>query len=124
MGDRANVLVIDGESRVYLYTHWAGTELPGVVRDALARRLRWSDGPYLTRMIFGQMVGPNGGVMGETGYGISSVVGDGDNRVVVVDVDNQSVKIRISDMDVLSMTFDDFVNPINVPQWYDEEDAS
>jgi len=124
MGDRANVLVIDGESRVYLYTHWAGTELPGVVRDALARRLRWSDGPYLTRMIFGQMVGPNGGVMGETGYGISSVVGDGDNRVVVVDVDNQSVKIRISDMDVLSMTFDDFVNPLNVPQWYDEEDAS
>ena len=124
MGDRANVLVTDGESRVYLYTHWAGTELPGVVRDALARRERWNDGPYLTRIIFGQMVG-TADVMGETGYGISSVVGDGDNRIIVVDVDNQSVKIRISDMDVLSMTFDDFVNPINVPSWYDEEeDAS
>lgn len=41
MGDRANAYVHAGEEAgVYLYTHWSGTELPGVVRDALASP-RW-----------------------------------------------------------------------------------
>jgi len=85
MGDRANVLVKDGDSKVYLYTHWDGTDLPNTVKAALVRGVsRWDDGPYLARIIFCEMV--NGVEMETVGYGISSVVGDGAGRVIELDV--------------------------------------
>jgi len=54
MGDRANVYIReDNDHGVYLYTHWGGYELPEVVRRALARgESRWSDAPYLARIVF------------------------------------------------------------------------
>ena len=79
MGDRANVLVKDDKSKVYLYTHWSGEELPTTLQIALKRKQRWDDSYYLTRIIFCAMV--KGNEDGETGFGISSVVGDGDNRI-------------------------------------------
>lgn len=89
MGDRANVLIKDHGSSVYLYTHWSGTELPQTVAKALARNERWDDGQYLARIIFCEMV--KGQESEPTGYGISSVCGDGDDRIVTVDVDTQYV---------------------------------
>jgi len=91
MGDRANVCVTsdEWESKVFLYSHWAGTELPEVTRQALARRQRWGDPAYLARIIFCAMV--RGDEEAETGYGISSVVGDGDDRILTVDCDTQEV---------------------------------
>lgn len=89
MGDRANVKVVDGDSTVFLYTHWSGTELPGILKTALARKVRWDDGAYLTRIIFQEMVGDD---TGESGYGISSTVGDGEDRVLIVDVGTQTVE--------------------------------
>ena len=88
MGDRANVKVVDGDSTVYLYTHWAGTELPETLARALGRQARWDDGQYLARIIFQEMLGDDDGALG---YGISSTVVDGDDRVLVVDVDKQVV---------------------------------
>lgn len=90
MGDRANVKVIDGKSAVFLYSHWGGSELPATLQTALKRRKRWDDGQYLARIIFDAMVGEHQG--GETGFGISSVVGDGDGRILEVDVDLQEVR--------------------------------
>jgi hypothetical protein len=90
MGDRANVLVKDGKSKVYLYTHWAGTELPATLQTALKRQWRWDDGYYLCRIIFCQMV--KGHEDDETGFGISSIVGDGADRIVTVDVPKQRVE--------------------------------
>ncbi len=92
MGDRANVYVHDGdEPGVYLYTHWAGTELPMTVRTALHRGdSRWTDAPYLARIIFCQMID---GTEGLTGYGISAAVGDGDDRIVDVDCETQTVTV-------------------------------
>jgi len=89
MGDRANVK-IRGFGDVYLYTHWCGSELPGTLQRALARRQRWEDASYLARVVFCEMVGEDGWC-GELGYGISSTVGDGDDRVLTVDVDDQMV---------------------------------
>lgn len=91
MGDRANVLVKenDADSGVYLYTHWGGHDLPFTLAAALGRRLRWDDAPYLTRIIFCEMV--KGNEQGETGFGISSFCGDGKDRVLVVNVDTQRV---------------------------------
>ena len=57
MGDRGNIIVKDGNSEVYLYTHWTGSDLPDVLRSALKRgKSRWNDGPYLARIIFCEIV--------------------------------------------------------------------
>jgi hypothetical protein len=57
MGDRANVYVHDGvEPGVYLYTHWHGSDLPEVVKVALAKQWRWKDSAYLGRVIFCEMI--------------------------------------------------------------------
>jgi len=88
MGDRANIKVC-GAGDVYLYTHWAGTELPEVLKSALTRGVdRWDDPQYLARVIFCKMVGTDDSI---TGYGISSKCGDGDDRVLTVDVNTQMV---------------------------------
>jgi hypothetical protein len=93
MGDRANVQVKDGESNVFLYTHWSGSELPKTLKTALIRgKERWTDGQYLARIIFCEMVRDD--IDDMTGYGISSVVGDGGDRIIVVNVDEQTIKIN------------------------------
>jgi hypothetical protein len=95
MGDRANVYVHEGdEPGVYLYTHSSGSGLPTVVASAIRRgRTRWDDMPYLARIIFDEMIGPDEHGR-ETGYGISAVVTDGDNRIVDVDTSTGILTLR------------------------------
>jgi hypothetical protein len=122
MGDRANILVKadDKDNGVYLYSHWSGSRLPKILGAALGRRLRWNDTPYLTRIIFDQMVGENQG--GEIGFGISSFPGDGMSRVLIVNCEKNSVKE--ANMDSPSYphihhewTFDEFLES---PQEWDK----
>lgn len=98
MGDRANIVVVnrrpvtrsDGKPlMVYLYSHWGGSELPEVLRLALARRLRWDDDQYLARIIFDQMVGDQHGE--EANFGISAALMDNSYPVLVVDCQTQTV---------------------------------
>lgn len=90
MGDRGNVAVRDFGKDVFFYTHWAGTELPKTVGDALARSEdRWDDGPYLARIIFEEMIKDDIG--SNTGYGISTVEMDPEHPLIVVDVERQTV---------------------------------
>jgi hypothetical protein len=90
MGDRGNIIVKDGESTVYLYTHWSGSSLPETVKAALKRgHDRWNDGQYLARILFCEMV--RGDEMSSTGFGISSVIGDGGTDITV-NVDDQTVR--------------------------------
>lgn len=90
MGDRANIQVKnDNDQSVYLYTHWDGSELPETLQVALAKRWRWDDEAYLARIIFCEMV--KEGVLDETGFGIASYVGDGEDRVLVVDTQARTV---------------------------------
>lgn len=102
MGDRASVIVKTGDSKVYLYTHWTGTELPETLRKALARRLRWDDDAYLTRIIFCQMV--KGNEESELGFGISGTPTE--DSFIVVDVDNQRVGVLGGN----SFTFEQYAN--------------
>lgn len=93
MGTRGNVKVIFGRSKVYLYQHYDADDLPDKVQEALYRVKqsgRLSDGQYLGRMIFSEMIKDD--VMGSTGYGLSSNLHDGDDRVLTVDVDNQTIQ--------------------------------
>lgn len=70
MGDRRNIVVeFDSNVSVALYSHWTGEELDQVLANALDRaRERWSDAPYLTRVIFSDMV--KDALGSTTGYGI------------------------------------------------------
>lgn len=76
MGDRANI-VVDGQytDPVFLYTHWCGYAVPGILQAALKRgRGRWGDTSYLTRIIFCDLIGDN--TEGLTGFGISTRITD------------------------------------------------
>jgi hypothetical protein len=87
MGERGNI-EIDG---VWLYTHWTGHKLKAILKSALIRgKGRWVDTPYLTRIIFCEMV--KGDEMGLTGFGISSKLTDNNYPVLVVDVPKQEVR--------------------------------
>ena len=108
MGDRANVQVKTNGKSVFLYTHWKGEELPKIVQHSLLRKQRWDDAQYLARIIFCEMIGPNE-LGGETGYGISAEVGDGDNRIVIVDTDEQKVRWHKK-----AASFDEFVRMTDV----------
>lgn len=89
MGNRAN-LAIQGDDptdRVYLYLHWAGTELPELARvalDTIPARNRWHDAPYLTRIMADQFSRRCDGPGCEHGMGISTRVCDDNHGAVLV----------------------------------------
>jgi hypothetical protein len=89
MGDRGNIFFVDrreGDALegIYMYTHWSGAALPLTVREALERgRGRWGDSQYLARIVFCELVGE--AVREETGYGLSTRIGDNEHSVVRID---------------------------------------
>lgn len=89
MGDRAQVLITeDGQTGVFLYTHWDGNQLPTTLAHALRRgESRWDDAPYLARVIFTDMV--RGQLDELTGFGISNT--DTDGFTITVNVAVQTV---------------------------------
>ena|SRR3990167_9978785 len=91
MGDRGNIIVSDGASTVYLYSHWTGSELPEILQRSLAKNWRWRDGSYLARIIFCEMV--KGNELTETGFGISSKHGDHNHPCLEVAIDEQEVRL-------------------------------
>ena len=99
MGNRANIAIKqpvmsqEGEPVfIYLYTHWNGAVLPQILQSALKRGMsRWGDAPYLTRIIFSEMVKDD--VMGETGAGISTYITDNSHAIIVVDIEREIIQI-------------------------------
>lgn len=93
MGDRGNIAVqFDGKKtkRVWFYTHWSGSELDQTIAAALERgKSRWTDGSYLARIIFCELV--KGNEMDTTGFGISLNAGDNEHAFRVVDLKSQTV---------------------------------
>lgn len=94
MGDRGNIVVRGQRGDVWLYTHWHGTEMKTVLQTALARKQRWDNAPYLTRIIFSEMIKDE--VESEYGYGISHYMLDNEHGILVVDVPNQKV-VRVEE---------------------------
>lgn len=104
MGDRCNIVVayastegktldqVVAAQAVCFYGHWSGSEMPTSVQHALAKRWRWDDDSYLTRIIFDEFVGKrNFGE--ETGFGISTQLGDNEHPVLVVDTTRNWVSL-------------------------------
>ena len=92
MGDRSNVVIYtNGRSNppVCLYSHWGGDMLATVGAALKRGRDRWSDGEYLARIVFCEMVGND--TRSTTGYGIGTACnGDLNNPVLVLDPDAQT----------------------------------
>lgn len=94
MGDRANI-IMQGETDtfpypVYFYSHWKGRDIYTDLQKALEKsKSRWGDPAYLARIIFCQLVA--GDALGLTGYGISTVMGDGGTELWV-NTDDKLVK--------------------------------
>lgn len=131
MGDRANVAVKvrhgakvnEPGACVVFYTHWRGTEVPdSVARGLLQGKKRWSDPPYLARIIFDWI---ENGDDGETGFSIDTDVGDNEHHLLVVDpqekkvlmYSRQSARESVLNTDtptvpVKEWTFDEFVKMV------------
>ena len=94
MGDRANVVIQTGntlDDSVWIYTHWHGHDLPGMVATALASgaaRGRWGDPPYLCRILIDRIIPDH---EGSTGWGISHGMGDNSYNILVVNIPSQKV---------------------------------
>jgi len=91
IGDRNNIKVTfrnGGGGSVYLYSHWGGSGLEDIVRDAVATSGRVEDESYFTRILFCKILGDDlRDWRGETGFGISTYPPDQDvsNKMVHVD---------------------------------------
>lgn len=90
MGDRANVVIVedrrygaDPHEAVFLYTHGWGYSLPEIVRQALIRgESRWTDEPYLARIVFNEMTRDR---QDDTaGFGISTRLTDNEHDLIVL----------------------------------------
>ena len=91
MGDRANILLKQEEGgKIYLYTHWDGHKIEQVIKKALIRgKDRWNDEPYLSRIIFSELI--KNDIKGLTGYGLTTYLTDGGDNIVEVDIAKRTV---------------------------------
>lgn len=105
MGDRANIRLKDSESGVmYFYSHWGGSELPLTLKSALVRgKDRWDDSPYLSRIIFCEMIKDD--VLDNTGFGLSTYETDNEHTIIEVDTEKNTVSIGGR-----TWTFDEYIS--------------
>lgn len=93
MGDRGNIVIRQGTDSmddVWFYTHWTGSRIKDVVKEALTRgQERWDDSPYLARIVFSSLVRGNEEEL--TGFGISTRICDNGHDIIVVDTVQQKV---------------------------------
>lgn len=95
MGNRSNIAIHYGTrkvgkeeipQRVYIYSHWMGTDIAICLRDACASREgknRFGDEAYFARIVFDRVIGDDQG--GETGFGLAPFETDNEHPVLVTD---------------------------------------
>jgi len=94
VGDRSNIVVQESNgNRIWLYGHWMGEDSIKIVHDVLLQRVRWSDSPYLTRMLFEKMI--EGAYDKDTGFGISTTMGDNEYPIIVLEPSTQTAWLEV-----------------------------
>jgi hypothetical protein len=125
MGDRANLAIIsEYDDCVVLYAHWAGEQLfdqARIAMDHVFARSRWTDAPYLRRIVFQQILDWAG--LSELSWGISTNLCDNEHPILVIDVTSQRVAFRNEqhfnervDSDE-GVTFSEFADGTAMPSW-------
>lgn len=57
MGDRRMAEIKTSEGSLYIYTHWHGSELPAIAREAVEKaKVRLGDESYWTRIVIDQII--------------------------------------------------------------------
>lgn len=93
MGNSGNIIILNGEWQICLYTHHGGADLKTILKAAMTRgKPRWDDPPYLARIIFSEMVKDD--LMGTMEFGIQPHIGDNSNDVYVVNIETQSIEVH------------------------------
>lgn len=96
MGDRGAIkIVYDCEHPVYFYTHWEGSNLPIIVKRALAKQKRWDDEAYFARIVFCELV--KNDIEDSTGFGISPYLIESEYPIIEINCAEQ--EIRFIDQD-------------------------
>jgi hypothetical protein len=90
---KGNIFVKFSPTRgVYLYTQRQGAVTPAILKRALTRgRNRWGDTTSLSHVIYGEMAQAH--ILETEGYGITPVIVDNDEPILVVDDANERVGI-------------------------------
>jgi hypothetical protein len=89
MGDRANIIIREGDEQLFLYGHWSGGHYVAAAQAALAKHWRWDDVAYLTRIVYDEFVKGHEGE--ETSFGIWVTRPDNEHPYCVIDVAKQRV---------------------------------
>lgn len=93
MGDRANIKIKSeiGKPALYIYSHWSGSELAGLLQNALKKAMpRKGDWNYFTRILVDQVM--KSGRDQETGWGLGFSPDDNEHNLLVVNYETQTVK--------------------------------
>jgi hypothetical protein len=118
MGDRSNIVIKDGDHRVWLYGHWMGARSIGHAVHGL-RSGRVHDAHYLARIVLCSMIGPD--IEGEIGYGISATMLDNQHPIIVLDVGRTATSVWFEDSDGRQVspvfTPDEFIALAEVSSW-------
>lgn len=110
MGNRANIGFKQDGQTVYLYQHWAPEHLLKQYARALkVAQPRWDDPSYATRIMISQIIGEDWGQ--QHGYGIGPNIVDNEHSVVVVDFDDNLVRLydKTSGVEQVTWKFDTFI---------------
>lgn len=111
MGDRGNIVLDYGNKRrIFLYTHWSGSELKTTLKKALIRgKSRWEDESYLARIIFCEMIKDD--ITELTGYGISPTITDNEHPLLIVDLINHKIWFETEEGNKIksSYSYEEFV---------------
>lgn len=94
MGDKANIAMKQKDGNfIYLYSHYDGFQMPKILQNALIRGVgRWDDEPYLSRIIFCELVKDS--FLDTTGYGITTYMTDNEHPVIFVDAVTKKVYFK------------------------------
>jgi hypothetical protein len=96
------------ERPVVLYTHDGAKRMLYNLITALSRKERWNDAPYLSRMIFCEMMGDY--THGTTGYGILTDNVPDVEEELLVDMGRQEVIRKRIGHDNQTFTFEELID--------------
>lgn len=125
MGDRGQVCIHgiypdewDRDHNVCIYTHWGASDLVDDVKNAIAKKWRWCDEEYFTRIVADEVIKNHGS---ELGYGIGNEIHGDVWRIISIDLDftegcKQNIKVEDNGKLKFDGSFEEFLAGRGTPR--------